>query len=576
MKKKIIGIFVMTLLIATALSVNGQVLDQSQQTIDAIHWLQSGEWQTFVPVGKSHDFIEVHIGCYYGGSMPITLSVERPLGNIVTFNTLPASAIPAQTEDWVRFYLNATFPKGELYHIVLTFNPGSEYSWSYGLGDPYPQGKSSLGPGKDFCFRTYVERSKENIEKDCLIKKIPSARNILMSDDGSHEEKFALKNGEYDLLDIPDGLTAHWKFENNVYDSSGNNQDGQKSSGVTFSNGMIGKAAEFTFDTDDCITVTDNPGLRFEDNDFTVSFWIKPFSYGSKYSAYTLPRIFSKAGYFALFGNETNSMYKKVAYEITDIGGDASIEYWVQQEIPLNTWTHVAFRFMHKNEGEQHNYGRFYINGVYVDTTYIVNVFPNTPEGRRMVIPRTSAGRDMYIGNTEGKHRSWDGLIDELMTFDRRLSGDEIYDLYKMGIDGYEPDLESSTNSLTWKRVKPNQMQTDNILIYNAGNANSPLDWEVIQYPSWGTWTIQPSSGDDLRPEDGIEYIQVSVVAPNVQDEDYLGKIQIVNKEDALDICEIQITLSTSKNKATGYTPFLDFLQDHPNMFSLLRQLLDL
>jgi hypothetical protein len=162
MKRKIIGIFIMTLFIAVTISpVIAQVLDQQQTVVDDKTWLQGGEWQQFVPRGKTHYYIEVHIGCYYGGSNPVTLSVEKPLGNVIASQIKPAAAIPLNAMGWVRFYINKTLDVGELYYLVLNFAPGSEYTWSYGTGDPYPSGISSLGPNEDYCFRTFVDKSKD-------------------------------------------------------------------------------------------------------------------------------------------------------------------------------------------------------------------------------------------------------------------------------------------------------------------------------------------------------------------------------------------------------------------------------
>jgi hypothetical protein len=112
MKKKILVIIVMMLLIAVAFPVNAQILDQSQQIIGERGWIQGGEWQEFEPVGKLHEYIEVHIGCWYGGSHPITLSVEKPLGTIINSKTLPASAMPLNTDGWVPFDLNVQLQQG--------------------------------------------------------------------------------------------------------------------------------------------------------------------------------------------------------------------------------------------------------------------------------------------------------------------------------------------------------------------------------------------------------------------------------------------------------------------------------
>jgi len=44
---------------------------------------------------------------------------------------------------------------------------------------------------------------------------------------------------------LNDGLIAHYEFEDNADDSSGNNNNGAEYGGVTYTDGIIGKAASF-------------------------------------------------------------------------------------------------------------------------------------------------------------------------------------------------------------------------------------------------------------------------------------------------------------------------------------------
>ena len=205
--RKVIGIFVVMLLLFTATSVVGTmnicrapensrivmqgVKDQSQEDCPEKDWIQGGEWQEFVPMGKEHIRVEVHIGCYFAGSHPITLSIEKPLGTIAASKTLPAVVIPLNSEGWVSFeYLNVTLQPGQTYYIVLNFDPGSEYSWSGAWANPYPAGVSSRDPDWDYCFKTFVSKSKtkvsigaENYWSDPLtvsISKTKPATNILL------------------------------------------------------------------------------------------------------------------------------------------------------------------------------------------------------------------------------------------------------------------------------------------------------------------------------------------------------------------------------------------------------------
>ena len=49
----------------------------------------------------------------------------------------------------------------------------------------------------------------------------------------------------YAGVNLTDGLVAHYEFEGNAKDSSGNGNDGTEHGGVSYTNGVIGKAGSF-------------------------------------------------------------------------------------------------------------------------------------------------------------------------------------------------------------------------------------------------------------------------------------------------------------------------------------------
>jgi hypothetical protein len=139
-----------------------------------------------------------------------------------------------------------------------------------------------------------------------------------------------------------------------------------------------------------------------------------------------------------------------------------------------------------------------------------------------------------------------------------------------------EPDL-SCEGSISWVNATPKETKTDTITIKNVGGPATLLNWEVTDWPSWGEWTFDPSSGTDLTPEDGDLIIDVSCVIPKDKNEEFIGKIKIENLEDSEDFCYIDVLLTTPKVKAyTIYSAFLIFLENHPNLFPILRYKLGL
>ena len=136
------------------------------------------------------------------------------------------------------------------------------------------------------------------------------------------------------------------------------------------------------------------------------------------------------------------------------------------------------------------------------------------------------------------------------------------------------PDL-SCYPSLNWVDVKPGGTFSRVFFVENIGAPNTMLDWEVSNYPSWGVWTFNPDCGYDLKPDDRKVHVKVTVTVPNKKNKEYTETINVSNKEYFNDYELIQVSLSTPKNKAIN-TPFINFLENHPYMFPILRQLLKL
>lgn len=121
-------------------------------------------------------------------------------------------------------------------------------------------------------------------------------------------------------------------------------------------------------------------------------------------------------------------------------------------------------------------------------------------------------------------------------------------------------DLKA-TGSLDWENIQPGATVTGSFTVQNSGDPGSNLDWNIASYPNWGTWSFNPSSGNDLTPEEGPVTVHVTVVAPNVEDQTYTGYVKVVNTENASDYENIPATLKTthigcppSKPTITGKT----------------------
>jgi hypothetical protein len=117
------------------------------------------------------------------------------------------------------------------------------------------------------------------------------------------------------------------------------------------------------------------------------------------------------------------------------------------------------------------------------------------------------------------------------------------------------PDLECA-GSLQWKRVSPGSLQTGSFTVANIGDATSKLNWGIISYPDWGTWSFTPADGQNLTPEDGAVTVQVEVIAPSQQNTHFTGEIKIVNLENGNDYDIIPISLITPVEYPSSFQRF--------------------
>jgi C1A family cysteine protease len=146
----------------------------------------------------------------------------------------------------------------------------------------------------------------------------------------------------------------------------------------------------------------------------------------------------------------------------------------------------------------------------------------------------------------------------------------KITDDYELPTD---PDLDAH-GELVWVRVPPGSIVTGSFTVENIGDPGSELDWEVTEWPSWGSWDFDPKSGNNLKPEDGEFTVNVEVVAPDQQNQGYSGEVKIVNKHDSGDFDIIEVSLTTPKNRLASYPLLLRLLERFPHAFPLLRYLL--
>jgi len=141
-------------------------------------------------------------------------------------------------------------------------------------------------------------------------------------------------------------------------------------------------------------------------------------------------------------------------------------------------------------------------------------------------------------------------------------------------IPGGEPNLECK-GELSWTGVDPGATVDGEFDVCNYGEIGSLLNWSLESTPEWGVWEIEPDSGSDLIAGNCVT-IQVTVTAPDDPDKEFIGKVKVTNSDDPSDYCEIDVSLRTPRARSLHNTLFLQFLQQFPNVFPILRHILGL
>ena len=108
--------------------------------------------------------------------------------------------------------------------------------------------------------------------------------------------------------------------------------------------------------------------------------------------------------------------------------------------------------------------------------------------------------------------------------------------------------------SLSWKDIPPGSTVSDTFKISNCGDNGSLLNWEVGSHPKWDDAEIyiNPWRGYDLQEGDSIT-ITINVTAPTKKNGEYNGTIKMINSDDPTNFCEIPVSLTTPRTRASSY-----------------------
>jgi hypothetical protein len=229
------------------------------------------------------------------------------------------------------------------------------------------------------------------------------------------------------------GLQAYWEFEDPsggvITDQSGNGNDISLSGSPSTVSGIINNGLAFD-GTDDEGTVPASASLDITDGDFTVSGWM--FQNNSQSWQPMLVKapdsgIAGSAG-FAIYNVQDNLSYigadkqNSFAFLYGDGSGTKSVNS--ERVAGFGPWYHVVGTYQKTDsDGSIVNRAEIWVNGVRFATEF----FSSSP---------VTGEEQIQIGKRGGT--LLDGGLDQIRIYDRKLSREEIIELYYRGVGAHE------------------------------------------------------------------------------------------------------------------------------------------
>jgi len=160
---------------------------------------------------------------------------------------------------------------------------------------------------------------------------------------------------------------------------------------------------------------------------------------------------------------------------------------------------------------------------------------------------------DAYTGQLLWKYFSGNSFSTTLALADNLLFAGSGNMLLCFGSEQINnPDLQCE-GTLSWSDLTPGSSVQGVFYVSNTGDAHSQLNWKISTVPDWGEWQINPYEGNDLTPEKGSIPVQVTLKVPDKKESSFQGNITIVNNENYNDSEQINVTLSTIKQKQSNF-----------------------
>ncbi|MDO8336338.1 MAG: LamG domain-containing protein, partial [Candidatus Saccharibacteria bacterium] len=199
------------------------------------------------------------------------------------------------------------------------------------------------------------------------------------------------------------GLVAHYKFNGDASDNSGNGLNGTVNGGTQLVEDRFHNPnSAYSFYDNSSIKVPHSPQLNFPGGQFTFAVWMTQAGSSSTFNC-ILGKDYTKEFGFGTWGTNCQAP----TYPRLIVGG---VETTTSNLSPINcnTWYHLAVTFDEAKDEVQ-----FYINGVLTETATNAGLM-------------TATASEMGIGQDGMYIDQFYGVLDDIRIFDKVLNATEI------------------------------------------------------------------------------------------------------------------------------------------------------
>jgi len=326
------------------------------------------------------------------------------------------------------------------------------------------------------------------------------------------EEVINCLGGDFKIINfnrekrIIDGLVGAWKFDEGsgtiAYDSSGNNNHGTLYNGSnvcsnpptsgcpTWVDGKFGKALQFD-GIDDYVEAPDSPNLDLPTS-YTISAWVYGTFQKPDDNPWNTVVVKGWPDNYGLWIHKNLFLH-----HCATISNERQCINSAEGIVPQNQWIHVAATF----DGI---YMRTYLNG----TKVVEGYYPGT---------LSTSDAPLRIGRHIPGWAYMNGIIDEVLIFNRALTDEEIKDLYS-----YYQNSEISNGRIT---ILTNRYSFN---LYFIGNPQSSLGSKYIAYITLKNDTVIKKDIDISPCNLGSECISSPTI--NIETDNEIKKVEICSK----------------------------------------------